>query len=280
MRDYRDSKAMAQTMRSELAAKGISVGVGESLEIISHMFGVSDWNTLAVLIQKPKPVGIGRPSTDNTTDSAIGRNEVVLAPDLLDRYVGYYQLSPISVLTVSREGTQLSAKLSGQPSFPIYASSTTEFFYTVVDARISFIVNASGKALSATMHQNGIDMDMQRIDSATAARIANEVELAAKRKTPLPGSEAALRELVDRIGRGEPDYGRMTSALADLTRVQLPRLQPWVASRGPVTSLEFLGVGERGTDVYSVRHENGSAHWHIAIDTNAKITFAQVTAGP
>ena len=123
-------------------------------------------------------------------------------------------------------------------------------------------------------------MDMQRVDSATAVQIANEVELAAKRKTPAPGSEAALRELVDRIGRGELDYDRMTPALADLTRVQLPRLQPWIAARGAVTSLQFLGVGERGTDVYSVRHENGSTHWHIAIDTDAKITFAQVTAGP
>ena len=50
----RDPKAMAQTLRDDLAAKAIRITHSESLEILSHMFGHADWNTMAA-IAKPSP---------------------------------------------------------------------------------------------------------------------------------------------------------------------------------------------------------------------------------
>jgi len=41
---------MAQTLRAALAAKGIKITVGQSLELMAEMFGVADWNTLAAAI--------------------------------------------------------------------------------------------------------------------------------------------------------------------------------------------------------------------------------------
>ena len=51
MRDYRDAKAMARTLREALAAKRHEITVGESLEIVAHLFGEADWNTLSAIIK-------------------------------------------------------------------------------------------------------------------------------------------------------------------------------------------------------------------------------------
>lgn len=53
MRDFRDSKVMAQTIRAALAAKGHKITISESLELIAKAFGAADWNTLAALIKTP-----------------------------------------------------------------------------------------------------------------------------------------------------------------------------------------------------------------------------------
>ena len=51
MRDFRDAKAMAQTVRAALAAKGLKITISESLELIAKAFGAPDWNTLSAAIK-------------------------------------------------------------------------------------------------------------------------------------------------------------------------------------------------------------------------------------
>jgi ATP-dependent Lon protease len=51
MRDFRDAKTMAQTLRESLTTKAITISHGESLELVSKMLGVADWNTLSALLQ-------------------------------------------------------------------------------------------------------------------------------------------------------------------------------------------------------------------------------------
>jgi ATP-dependent Lon protease len=50
MRDFRDAKAMAQTLRESLTTKAVTISHSESLELVSRMLGVADWNTLAALL--------------------------------------------------------------------------------------------------------------------------------------------------------------------------------------------------------------------------------------
>jgi hypothetical protein len=52
MRDFRDAKVMARTLRSALAAKGLKITVSQSLELIAELFGVDGWNTLAAAIRR------------------------------------------------------------------------------------------------------------------------------------------------------------------------------------------------------------------------------------
>ena len=56
MRDFRNAKAMAQTLRAALATKGVKITIGQSLELIAEIFGQADWNTLAAAIRAEKSI--------------------------------------------------------------------------------------------------------------------------------------------------------------------------------------------------------------------------------
>jgi hypothetical protein len=56
MRDFRDAKTMAQTLRAALAAMGFKITIGQSLELIAQSFGVPDWNTLSAAIRSKAAV--------------------------------------------------------------------------------------------------------------------------------------------------------------------------------------------------------------------------------
>ncbi|MEY9754923.1 LON peptidase substrate-binding domain-containing protein [Bradyrhizobium yuanmingense] len=51
MRDFRDAKAMAHTLRESLTTKAVNISHSESLELVSRMLGVADWNTLSAMLQ-------------------------------------------------------------------------------------------------------------------------------------------------------------------------------------------------------------------------------------
>jgi hypothetical protein len=86
-----------------------------------------------------------------------------VAPEVLEKYVGQYALAPTFVLTVTRQGGRLVAQATGQGSFRIYPTSETEFYYRVVDARITFVKNDRGEVEKLILHQNGQDMPAKRV---------------------------------------------------------------------------------------------------------------------
>jgi hypothetical protein len=79
------------------------------------------------------------------------RKEITLDPKVLDTYTGAYGLVPGVTLTVTREGAQMFAQLTGQPRFEIFAEKEREFFFKVVDAQLTFEDGA------VVLHQGGRD---------------------------------------------------------------------------------------------------------------------------
>jgi len=64
MRDFRDAKAMARTLRQALAAKGVRLTNSEALELVARQLGARDWNTLAAEIaaaETPEPAAAAPP---------------------------------------------------------------------------------------------------------------------------------------------------------------------------------------------------------------------------
>jgi CubicO group peptidase (beta-lactamase class C family) len=90
------------------------------------------------------------------------RVEVKVGADVLKAYVGKYQLGPNAIFDVRLDGERLSAQLTGQPRFPLFAESETEFFYKVVDAQIMFVREADGKVAGLILHQGGVDQKAAR----------------------------------------------------------------------------------------------------------------------
>jgi hypothetical protein len=73
MRDFRDAKAMARTLRSALAAKGLKISNSDSLELIAQAFGLRDWNTLSATLQSAlaEPAKAAEPTTPPPIEGAV-----------------------------------------------------------------------------------------------------------------------------------------------------------------------------------------------------------------
>ncbi len=72
MRDFRDAKAMAHSLREALKAKSVSLTHSESLELVARTLGLPDWNHLAARIESSLPLVPSGASATNTVSVAAG----------------------------------------------------------------------------------------------------------------------------------------------------------------------------------------------------------------
>jgi len=93
------------------------------------------------------------------------RVEVEVAEDVLETYVGEYELAPTFSIVVTLEAGALFAQATGQAKFRIFAESETQFFLRVVDAQMSFTMDDSGAVTGIILHQNGANQPGRKIDS-------------------------------------------------------------------------------------------------------------------
>ena len=197
---------------------------------------------------------------------------------MLSRYTGAYQLPQGPAMLITLENGRLVSKLGNQQPVPLFAESETLFFAKVVDAQIEFPLTAPGaKASRMTLHQNGRDITAERMNDAAAQRVAAAAAAAANRfqeQKVAPGSEAALRKLIEGVRTGKPDFDMMSAGLAAVTRQQLPQLHSAVTQLGAVQSVTFKGVGPAGPDIYEVKFENGSTEWRIWMAPDGRVDSA------
>ena len=95
---------------------------------------------------------------------------------------------------------------------------------------------------------------------------------------PLPRSEETLLSYIDDLGRGAPDYARMTPEIAAMTERNLPLDRAILAQLGPVRSISFRGGAWSGIDIYTVHFANGSADWRIGLVRDGRI--GRLALGP
>lgn len=98
----------------------------------------------SMLGQKPEPIGV--------------RKVVDVDSELLKSYVGEYALSPLFAITITVDDGKLMAQATAQPKYQVFPSSPTEFFYKVVDAKLSFEKDKDGQVTKLVLHQNGRDL--------------------------------------------------------------------------------------------------------------------------
>ncbi len=94
----------------------------------------------------------------------VPHTEISLAPEVLDRYVGKYQLAPTFAITVTRENGRLFIQATAQPKLEVFPSAEREFFLKVVEAQITFEINTDGKVTGLVLHQNGVNQRAQKVE--------------------------------------------------------------------------------------------------------------------
>jgi len=91
------------------------------------------------------------------------RREIAVDSSLLDSYVGEYELAQNVRMTVTNEGGQLFIQVTGQSRLPVYAESEAEFFYKVVDAQVTFVIDPAGQVTGIVLHQGGRDTPGKKV---------------------------------------------------------------------------------------------------------------------
>ncbi|MBX4910896.1 MULTISPECIES: LON peptidase substrate-binding domain-containing protein [Rhizobium] len=89
MRDFRDAKAMAKTLREALHAKSITFTNSESQELVARILGYRDWNVLAARIQATQLSGTSMKANTPFPAGAdipiVPMRDMVLFPHMISR---------------------------------------------------------------------------------------------------------------------------------------------------------------------------------------------------
>ena len=83
------------------------------------------------------------------------REEVSIDSELLQQYVGQYQLSRTAIANVRQVKDRLFVQVTGQPEFRVFPMSPSRFFYKVFDAEIEFEDDDGGNITGLVFHQAG-----------------------------------------------------------------------------------------------------------------------------
>ena len=167
-------------------AFGVGVETKDGHKIISHGGGIEGFVTylgyypedrLTVVVLgnltggAPPAIGaaLGAIAHGETVTLPAERKAVRVAPEILQKYVGTYELHPGFRCFITLEGEQLLTQLTGQPKFPLFAETEAKFFLKVVDAQVEFIKDAEGKITHILHHQNGQELKWARISAAIEA---------------------------------------------------------------------------------------------------------------
>jgi D-alanyl-D-alanine-carboxypeptidase/D-alanyl-D-alanine-endopeptidase len=91
--------------------------------------------------------------------------EVAVDTKILAGYVGRYQLTPASVLTIRLNGDHLYAIAQGQQLAEMYPSSQKDFFLDAADTTFTFVTDSEGKATEIVLHIGGQDQHARRVQT-------------------------------------------------------------------------------------------------------------------
>jgi CubicO group peptidase (beta-lactamase class C family) len=83
------------------------------------------------------------------------RPTVSVPVDVLERYVGVYEVTPGFSITIALNKYGLTAQATNQPAFKLFAEENNKFFLKVVDASLEFSKDHNGNVSKLVLKQNG-----------------------------------------------------------------------------------------------------------------------------
>jgi Domain of unknown function (DUF3471) len=205
-------------------------------------------------------------------------------PEILARYVGWYQMNPFLVVAVSSDGGHLFVQRSGQARFEVFPSTAGAYFSDDGRARIAFPSEGRDRASEIMLYDEaqmgamrGRRMDAKGREFQDA--IARENAARPDRfiaQTPSPGSETMVFKYLEMAQSGAADGNLLGTRLADLVQRQVRYLRDELTQLGTLRSLSFRGVALSGLDIYDAKFDNGQAKISIGLGPDGKLDAANL----
>lgn len=194
-----------------------------------------------------------------------------------ENFVGWYRVGDYRVLAVTGDGTGLTLKETGRPSF-VAAPDGVNAFAAADGDLVAFLGDRDGKADHVLFYEPGRGARLgARIDEAKAqaieagfARRVAEIPDKFRDQIPTPGTKEAILRGISDMARGTPNYERMSASLAARIRRQVDQLHAMFVSLGAVEQVFFRGVGPGGYDIYGVKFANGFAEFRLLLGADGK----------
>jgi len=79
-------------------------------------------------------------------------------PKIYDRYVGDYEVAPNLIFSVTRDGDRLFIRTPDHDKAPVFLESETDFFLTMADERIGFVVDGQGGVTGLVLRHGGAEL--------------------------------------------------------------------------------------------------------------------------
>jgi D-alanyl-D-alanine carboxypeptidase len=91
------------------------------------------------------------------------RKSISVAPEILETYVGRYEIRPGNTLTVTREGGRLFGQPSAGAKDEFKATTDTDFFIESGDTGFRFVRDAAGKVTAVLLHEGDWSLEAKRL---------------------------------------------------------------------------------------------------------------------
>ena len=89
---------------------------------------------------------------------------IQVQPVVLEDYVGKYKLDGNTIITITRENDKLFGQEANQQKMQLWPTSQTDFVIKELNAKISFVRPANGKASMFKLNMNGRTAELPRIE--------------------------------------------------------------------------------------------------------------------
>ena len=87
----------------------------------------------------------------------------MLKPDVFDRYVGRYEVSPSDWITITHVGDHLLIDGNGDPLVPYYPENDVTFFSKILEGQIAFKTDRAGSATEFVWSSLGAGKRYKRV---------------------------------------------------------------------------------------------------------------------
>ncbi|MDN5200679.1 serine hydrolase [Fulvivirgaceae bacterium BMA10] len=179
----RSAMDMTHQVRHDKAG-GMRVGLGWHIkkgangDVIWHNGGTGGYRAFAGFVKESgkgvvvltnstasiDDIGFHLLDPDSELKEVLSKSDAVQVPEeILESYVGSYELAPNFSIAITREGTQLYGQATGQSRFEMFPKNNTEFYLVAVEAQITFQVQKD-VVESLTLFQNGQEVVGKKIE--------------------------------------------------------------------------------------------------------------------